>query len=363
MKANQFPYDKFLALKEEKDKAFLRFLQHTGKATDVPIVMRGSKINCFGALCRYRDKSLENQLDALEEYLHFKSDFMFGYLEPWHGVGVYAAAFGCPFMWQDNDAPQTLPIYQTGADLARLKKPDMHCEILNMVLDTIAYFRKETHGLLDIIATDTQSPIDNASLIMDACEFFAMSITEPEELEEFLDIITTATIEFTHAQRAAAGETFAGPGHLMLSGRGIPGMALSDDNLAVCSPLSYRNTAVPTNARIAKEFGGLGIHTCGGFTQNIPDLLSIPGLTMVDCAIGHSIDPTPNDPKKVRDGFIGSGKLLKVRLRHHELDKLKDIVHPDLKLVVELCNSGPYDEMIRFYEDAKALALSVLESY
>jgi hypothetical protein len=242
MNPREFPYEKFLSLKEAKEKSFLKFLN--GEEWFVPVIQRPATSDHFGALCKYRDKSLESQLEALNTYLELESDFIYSYLEPWHGVGIYASAFGCPFNWYEHDAPQTLPIYRTLEEVVNFKQPDIgNCEIMQTVLETIKYFRQQTGDMLEISLTDTQSPNDNASLIVDTCEFFIMSITEEEAIHPFMQSITDTMIKFTEMQIDALGKTFTSPGHLMISSPQLKGISISDDNMAVISPLSYKNSA------------------------------------------------------------------------------------------------------------------------
>lgn len=360
MSPKEFPYEKFLSLKEEKDKTFMKFLN--GEQWFVPVIQRPAANAHYGALCRYRDKSLESQLEGLNTYLKLESDFIYSYLEPWHGVGIYASAFGCPFNWYEHDAPQTLPIYSTLEEVINFKKPDIdNCEIMQTVLETIKYFREQTGDMLDICLTDTQSPNDNASLIADTCEFFIWSVTDMEAIHPFMQAITDTMIKFTEMQIEALGKTYTGPGHIMISAPMVKGISMSDDNMAVISPLSYENSALPYNQQISKHFGGVAIHTCGSFIHNADLLLKTEGLTMVDCAIGNAVDPTPNDPKKLKEIFAGTGIVLKVRLGSDELHLLDDIVDRNLKLIVDVSTTGTIDEKNRQYYETKKKINEILE--
>lgn len=360
MNPREFPYDKFLSLKEEKEKSFLKFLN--GEEWFVPVIQRPAASDHFGALCRYRDKSLESQLEGLNTYLKLESDFIYSYLEPWHGVGIYASAFGCPFKWYEHDAPQTLSIYSTLEEVVNFQQPDIdNCEIMQTVLETIKYFRKQTGDMLDISLTDTQSPNDNASLIVDTCEFFIMSITEEEAIHPFMQAITDTMIKFTEMQIDALGETFTSPGHIMISSPQLKGISISDDNMAVISPLSYKNSALPYNQQLSNHFGGLAIHTCGSLEHNAHLLLETEGLNMVDCAIGKAVDPTPNSPKRLKKLFAGKDILLKVRLGSNELYLLDDIIDRNIKLVVEIRTEGTIDEKNRQYYAAKKKIHEIIE--
>ncbi len=352
MDPRSFPYDRFNALIESKEKRLLDLI--SGRDWFVPVMQRPGLSEQFGSLSGDRVKSLAYQLDFLHSYFDLESDFIYDYLEPWHGVGIYAAAFGCPLYWSPDTAPQTKPLYHTAEEVVRYKKPDIDgCEVMQMVLDTIHYFRQQTGDQLAISLTDTQSPNDTASLIVDTCEFFVLTRTDEDLVLPLLQDITDTIIRFSERQLEALGPTATRPGHLMTSSRKLKGISLSDDNMAVLDPLSYRIASKPFNEQLSRHFGGLAIHTCGDLTHTAPALLESEGLYMVDCPIGWAVDPTPNDPKALRDLFAGSGLLLKVRLGANELELLEPLIDPALKLVVELRTSGSTLEKNRQVEAAR----------
>jgi uroporphyrinogen-III decarboxylase len=359
MKPTHFPYDRFLELKQTKEQQFLAFLQ-APTIDDVPVVVR-PPCNVWGQVARYPEQSLELQLDALALSLQIPSDFIFSYLEPWHGVGVFANIFGCPVNWNDFDAPQTLPIYRSVEDLKNLKRPHiLESELAQMVLQTIRYFRQVTGDCLDISLTDTQSPNDTASLIMDTCEFFASSLAEPEQLAPFMDMVTEVMIEFSEMQYEAMGTKASHPGHIMLSAPSLPGIAISDDNMAVISKAAYRNAALPYNSRLGEHFGGVAIHTCGDFTQNYAVVKQVKNLQLIDCALA-GMDPQPNDPVKLANAFAGTGIVIKARIGGEEhWHVLEDLIQPDLKLILQIESDGNIENSQRAYEQLKARCRSIL---
>ncbi len=347
-----FPYSKFLKMKEAKEKRFLQLL--SGEDWFVPVIQRPGVAEQYGGLCSDREKTLEFQLDFLNTYLELQSDLIYDYLEPWHGVGIYASAFGCPLYWSKHTAPQTHPIYNTAEEIAHYRKPDIdNCEVMQMVLETIRYFREQTGDMLDIALTDTQSPNDTASLIVDTCEFFVLSRTDHELIQPLMQDITDTMIQFTERQLEALGKTATQPGHIMISSPKLKGISLSDDNMAVLDPLSYKTTSKPYNEQLAKHFGGVAIHTCGNFAHTAETLLETEGLYMVDCAIGYAADPTPNDPAVIRQRFAGTDILVKVRLGADELHLLEPLIDRKLKLIVDISTTGTIAEKNQQYEAAK----------
>jgi uroporphyrinogen-III decarboxylase len=292
-------------------------------------------------VARDRKRSLERQLDALALAMELESDFTVTYLEPWHGVGVYAAMFGCPVEWSHFDAPQTWPIYHSVEELEGLEHPDiLGCEMSRMVIETIYDYREKTDDRLDLVLTDTQSPNDSASLIMDTSEFFTYNRLDPERIAPLLGAVTQAIIEFSELQLEAIGEKQSRPGHNQLSGRRLSGISISDDNMSFLSPRAYADCALEYNSRLGEHFTGVAIHTCGNFAHNFEVLKQVKGLTMVDCAL-RGVDPLPNEPGQLAKAFANSGIVLTVRMGLEEdWSFLDELIRPDVKVVFSLQSDG-----------------------
>ncbi len=357
-----FPYDAFDQFKKEKEAALVAFMNSSPPYLDVPVVVQ-PPIDIWGSVAADRVASLERQLQAFLVAMQLKSDFAFTYLEPWHGVGVYANIFGCAVNWYDFDAPQTRAIYHSLDELEGLEKPDiLSAELPRMILETIRYYRHVTGDRLDISLTDTQSPNDSASLILDTSEFFASSLNDMDRLAQFMDLVTEVMIEFSEMQFAVMGPTATRPGHIMQSARSLPGISVSDDNMAVISAKSYAHSALPYNSRLGEHFGGIALHTCGDFSHNFAVVKQVKNLVLMDCALG-GVDPQPNDPKKLGDAFAGTGIVLKVRLGAEEQywEGLEDLVRPDLKLILQFASEGDVAQSNDAYDALKARCREILK--
>ena len=351
MKVKDFEFEKFLAYKEDKDNSYIRFLE--GKYDGVPIVQMASGAHWSG-LCRYKEESLEAQLDFLTASMSLKTDFLFGYLEPWYGVGIYAAAYGCKYLWYENNAPQVLPVIKNIDELKDFKHPSINdCEEMLAVIDMIKYFKEETGGVLDIALTDTQSTNDTASLIMDTEEFFSASAEDPEILDPFLESITKMIIDFSECQMEAIGDSLAAPGHIMVSLRGGKGISISDDNMSFISPKTYDRTSRRFNDMISDHFGGIAMHSCGNFVHNLELLRDSKGLHTVDLPVGNIPDPSPCDAAKVAEIFRNSPVIVKAKVGWNEIDKVTPLVSPDIRLIVQLATRGTVEERNIQYESAK----------
>jgi len=333
----------------------VRKFWETPKSDYVPILQKDSGKGTFDSVCGNRELSLEVQLKGIENTLRGPTDWL-PYLEPWHGVGVYADSFGCKYEWHENDAPWTRTVFKNADEVKNIKKPDIRkSEIMQMVLDTIRYFKKETGDEVPVCITDTQSPIDSAILIWEPEDFFVSCYEKPDIVHSFLNILTATIIEFTQIQIETIGDNIALPGHNLFCYPGAGGVAVSDDLLAVVGPKIYEEFAAPYNDKISEAFGGIAIHTCGNFMHNAGMLQKIKGLKMIDFAVSPSADPNPNNPEEIREIFKGSKTILRARIGGEDdflsiVDKLYD---PQLRLCVDIELADDMDVRYKNYYNVR----------
>ena len=283
----------------------------------------------------------ENNLQYLEEYLSLDWNDELPYFEPWIGTGVYAHAFGCQYVFRENTAPHVHYLYHTIDELKNAAYPDWKkSSIMQMVMESIDELKAAGNNIIPVALTDTQSPFDTATLVCDAAEVFTACYSDPEIISGFMNRITDLIIEFSSAQIERIGKNLlAAPGHIMPSLTGLPGISISDDNLAVSSPQINEQFALPCNRRIARAFGGLAVHSCGVWEHTMAKLSPSEGEIMLDCAVSRDCDPNPNDPEKIREAVKNSGLLVKIRTGsdlQKTLNILEKIFTPGIKLAVQI---------------------------
>jgi len=304
-----------------------------------------STLGNFCVECKDREHLLKLELDGMAATLAIDTDWI-PYLEPWHGVGVYAEAFGCPFEWRDGDSPWTHPIVSSIDDLKKLRAPSFdRAKMLNFVCDTVAYFDRETGGELPIALTDTQSPLDNATLVCDTTFFFLACYESPDEIKQLIQWITDLMIESGRRQRKLMRNQ-AKPGHIMWSAPDGRGISVSEDNLVMCGTDYYREFAEPYNLQLARAFDGLAVHSCGSWKQHFPTLSNTPDIFMVDLAAHRSLDPNPNDIQDVLRGFAGSKTLVQIRVNYENDDPetsfawIDNLRGPGFPMIIQLPFNG-----------------------
>lgn len=349
-KPDRFDYENYHRKTETtiaRTAAFAR-----GESREFLPVFQWTLGDAFGKDCRYREVMLQLQLEGITKTLEADTDWI-PYLEPWHGVGVFAEAFGCPFEWRDDDAPWTHPIVSNIDHLRALSKPALeNCRMLQYVLDTIRYFDEQTGGEIFIATTDTQSPLDTATLILDTDFFFYAAMDYPDDLHRLLGDITDLIIEFSLLQRRAMSRP-AAPGHNAWCHPTLSGLGLSEDVMCMVGPDFFDEFARPYNERIAEKLGGVALHSCGVWSQNYEIVRRLKGLVAVDMAIHRQMDPTPNDPAVVRDGLRQSDFLVKVRWPGDQIQLLDEIYDPSLRLMWEMAWVDDPATRQRYHDAAK----------
>ncbi len=299
--------------------------------------------------CNSVTQSVANNLAQLEEYLAVDWTDELPYLEAWIGTGVYANAFGCEYVFREAAAPHVHYKYHKIEEVKGIDYPDWRkSPVMNMVLECADALKDTTGGRIPLALTDTQSAFDTATLILDAAEFFTACYSDEEIVMEFMEKINNLIIEFSREQAMRIGDALvAKPGHIMASAPFLKGISVSDDNLAVSSPHINELISLPFNRKLAEEFGGLAIHSCGVWSHTMSALAKIPGVFMIDCAVDKSRDPNPNEPAKVRDALKGTGVIAQIRPGSDMTrvgQVLEEIYDPELKLIVNIGYSTKEEE-------------------
>ncbi len=328
MKSSQFDFVRFREFRAAREERIRAFYQGDG----CPVLLQ-ERTGVNYTICRTPQESLECQLDGITACMDLDGDYL-PFLEPWFGVGVFANAFGCEYVWTPGGSPQTHYIVFDEDAAARIERPDLsRAPVMNLVLDAIRYFLEETRGEIPISCTDTQSPFDTATLIWDSSSFLTSLYTAPEVAHRFLNLLTDVTIDFTRTQLSLLGEVAARPGHIMLSAPGAPGISISDDNVVMVSPETYAEFSVPYNERIADAFGGVAIHSCGNYERQLPALLQTRGLLLLDGAFSPMMDPCPNLQFEAVGAQMKSSRIiLQPRLHQEWPAALKRLYTPGIRL-------------------------------
>lgn len=332
--------DLYLKRVEERSQLVRDFYHGSG---DFLVIQRPFG-NIWGS-CNSVTEIRDNNIAYLADWLKLEYTQEVPYLEPWIGTGAYANAFGCEYVWRTDNAPHVHYKYRHIAEVKDIPYPDWRqSPVLNMVLDTIDTLKEATGSVVPITLTDTQSAFDTATLILDAAEYFTACYDDHEIVLSFTEKINNLVMEFSRVQIDRIGDDLlASPGHIMVSQPGLPGISISDDNLAVASPQVNESISLPLDQQLAEAFGGLAVHSCGPWANTMARLKNYPGIYMIDCAAEEGCDPTPNRAEDIAAALSGSRIIAKVRVGGKDFDqslaRLTAIAQQGVRLVAHI----PYD--------------------
>jgi hypothetical protein len=301
--------DLYLRRREEREAVLRRFW--AGEASF--LIIQRPAYHLWGE-CNSVEAVYRNNLRHMESWLSMPWSDELPHLQPWFGTGVYANAFGCEYLWREGEAPDCHVRFHSIEQVRGITTPDWRkSPVMGTVLECIDVLLERTGGRFPIAFTDTQSPFDTSTLVLDTTEFFTACYTEEQTVNELMGAVTSLVIDFSREQARRIGKgRVSQPGHVIPSLPGLGGITLSDDNLAVSSPQVNERVSLRFNQIIAEAMGGVAIHSCGVWDHTMR-LLPGRGVLAVDCSLSPRWDPTPMTPHAVRAALAGTGIIVKAR--------------------------------------------------
>jgi hypothetical protein len=243
-------------------------------------------------------------------------DYGFSNIKPNQGINIVAGAFGCECRPNDEADPwvKCLIREENAEDVYKLHVPDpvnnpyfeqawKHLEAL------------QSRSGIPLRVVNVPSPLVTASLIWDYTSFIEATLSYPDEVHALLEKVTEATILYIREMLKRITNLYGVSHEFWYVPREV-GIRISDDTAALLSPNLYREFGVKYNAMIAKEFGGIVVHSCGNVQNVVEAMVEIPGLRGLDFTI-----PQTPDWSKIRDAAAGKTVLC---LRHFYWDHIED---------------------------------------
>jgi len=270
VKIDNFCYEAYREYTQQLLSRCSRFIEND---SGVLIYRRMRVAEVFSYGCRDMKRSLEWQLGALQRSLEYDADVP-NFLEPWYGIGPVAASFGIRYIWNEGQAPAIKPAFKTIEDALNYDvKPVKDTDTGKYSLKMIEYFLDKTKGKLPVSMGDIQSPFNNACNIVDTSNLMISLLSEPEKIEQFLNLIADLEIDFYKEQQRLIGNAMVKPGHGFASSYIFNGLGISDDNLVMVDEESYVNYIRPSIEKLGNYFGGVVLHSCGNYSGCINDFV------------------------------------------------------------------------------------------
>jgi hypothetical protein len=209
--------------------------------------------------------------EGLDNIPYFRVDFgRVAYLQ--------SIAYGCEVI-MINGLINTKPRYTEAAQLFDIEKPNniatagFYGEIEKRMLEIVRRL-----GDVYFVPGDTQSPIDVLTEILHTEAAMIAMYDEPEALHHLLKMLTETIRDILKHQKSIV-KNMIGAGH----DYPIPyGVHLSDDNAAFLSPSTYEEFALPYNSELSNGFGGVTLHCCMKYAQNMKITTETEGFLGLD---------------------------------------------------------------------------------
>jgi len=243
-------------------------------------------------------------------------DYGFANIKPNQGINIVAGAFGCECVPNDEADPwvKCLIREENADDVYKLKVPDpADNPYFEQAWKHVEALQAKSEIPLRVI--NVPSPLVTSSLIWDYTSFIEATLSYPDEVHVLMEKVTEATIGYIREMFRRISNLY-GISHEFWYVPKEMGIRISDDTAALLSPNLYREFGVKYNSMIAKEFGGVVVHSCGNVSNVAEAMMEIPGLKGLDFTI-----PQVHDWAKVRDAAAGKTALC---LRHFYWDHIDD---------------------------------------
>ena len=229
------------------------------------------------------DRELLVQLSAIAYHGENYDDDFYPALSPGIRQITLPSYFGCVEEFA-SESVRVKPVVTEAGDVYKLPEIGFGPETAGgEMLARMRHWRGRTEGRLAFYETDMQGPFSVASQIYGIEEFLYACYDNPDEVHYLVNKCAEVFIDFSKKMFEIAGKDLI-PFHCMpcLYYPQSKGIALSEDLVAVISPDIAREFINPYAEKIAREFGGVVIHTCGSMNHVINALSEIHGLVGVN---------------------------------------------------------------------------------
>jgi uroporphyrinogen-III decarboxylase len=210
---------------------------------------------------------------------------------------LMSTAYGCEVI-EVGKLLNTKPRFHELAPVADLEAPQpiQECGLYPEVTRRIREVERR-FGPVPFVPSDTQSPIDVATEVVATEPFLLGVYDEPELVHRLLNMLADSIGDILEYQ-ASIVSNWIGYGH----DYPLPiGVHLSDDNAAFLSPEIYEEFAAPTIEKLGDRFGGVTLHCCMGYQQNLQVMSSVRGF------LGFDPQPGYNDRDAILSAILDRG--------------------------------------------------------
>lgn len=213
------------------------------------------------------------------EQLAWLDDDALPFLDVYTGTEIFAAAFGCPVHYADDNMPFALPLVHTPGEAVTVQTPELDVPPIAVLFEIADELRRRAGDGALVRLVDIQSPMDIAALIWDKNTFYTALVETPEAVVALAQRVKALMIAFLDAWFARYGREFIAhyPDYYMPRG-----LTLSEDEVGAVSRRMFDALFLPELVELSKRYGGLGVHCCAHARHQWPGLKQIPDLRLLN---------------------------------------------------------------------------------
>ena len=182
--------------------------------------------------------------------------------------------FGARVEKQDDGNFYVYPLTPDPAAIDAVRPAPLEQSICWGAVEWIRYARLATGGAFEFKNPVMTGPFDTANYLLGTITLMEWVYAEPDALHRLLDKTTSVIIGMLRALRQAAGGILHGDALLCMRNA----FCLCSECRSLVSAEVYEEFEAPYLARIGRELGSYGIHSCGSWERTIPSALKDPNL-------------------------------------------------------------------------------------
>ena len=241
------------------------------------------------------DKTLESAVAWANAMAAADNDAV-PFLNTYCTICLVPQAFGCQVEFSPDGVAWNKPaITDIGRvwDLKPMKVGE--APLIRRLSQWVDYAQRRLGTAVPFWTSDLQSPFSVAVEIVESSELLMACKTDPKAVHHLCQMVTDFSIEWMR-QHLAQMEHPGFPGRNFPSISENIGICIADDTpLVMLSPAMYREFALPYNSQLGEAFGGIHVHSCGNYLNNLDNLLQIRNIRSIQAHAGPGEMPLPEN--------------------------------------------------------------------
>ncbi|MDD4002573.1 MAG: uroporphyrinogen decarboxylase family protein [Clostridia bacterium] len=201
-------------------------------------------------------------------------------------IGMVAEAFGCEIEIPEEKMPWVHRVVKTEDVYSIVPKKISQLAYYKRQREWVDYAQRKIGVDLPYWSLDIQSPFSVAAQVLGTEELLIACYDDPAAVHHLLRMITDVTIDL-HDDHMRQMEHPGYPGRNFPSISKNIGICIADDTpLIMLSGDMYREFALPYNSELGRHYGGVHIHSCGAYMNNMDRVLEIENVRSVQLHAG-----------------------------------------------------------------------------